>query len=138
MNSLYTDIAMMLTNALRGTDNEYVFSGIPVRVRGIDGYVNISAIAIAANKDVAQYFRTKRAINFLATLKQELQMNENIESLELLKKIATNHGHETWAHPIVLLDFSTWIPGLFGTQISVWFIELRVGKQRVNELMANI
>lgn len=127
---------MMLTNALRGTDKEYIFSGIPVRVRGIDGYVNISAMAIAANKNATQYFRTKRATKFLTTLKHELQMNENTESLELLMKVATSHGHEIWAHPIVLLNFSRWICGLFGAQISMWFIELRVGKQRMDELSA--
>jgi KilA-N domain len=130
MDSLYTNMATALTSALCGTDKEYIFSGIPVHVRGVDGYVNISAMAAAANKNATQYFRTKRATKFLTELEQALQM-------QLVMKVATNRGYEIWVHPMVLLGFSTWISGLFGSYISAWFLELQLGKQRVDELLAN-
>ena len=118
-----------------------VLNNIKIATRQEDGYINLSALCKAGNKEFSHWKENKKTENFLAVLSSSL----GIPRLDLLKR--TTGGidqRHVWGHPQVAINIAQWISPEFDVQVSKWIFELmltgkvELGKEKSSAELDNI
>ena len=92
--------------------------------RVVDGYINLTAMAKANDKLIADYLRLETTKAFL----QELSQSMGIPIVDLVR-IKTGRGGGTWGHPQVAINCGQWCSPSFAVLVSQWVFDwMRKGK----------
>ncbi len=106
-----------------------------------DGYINLSQLCKAGNKEYKHWKENKNTKLFL----QVLSSSVGIPTDEILiYETGSNQNRATWGHPQVAINIAQWISPEFNVQVSKWIFELmitgkvEIGNQKSNEELENI
>lgn len=88
-----------MTNLIRHSYNGAIIS------QDVDGYVSLTDMAKASDKQVAKYLENQSTKLFLEGLSQDIRI-----PLSSLIRIVKGKGKQqgTWAHPEIAIDFAQW------------------------------
>ena len=118
-----------------------VLNNIEVTTRPEDGYINLTALCQAGNKEFNAWFKNKKTEAFL----QVLSSTTRILVVDLLNQNAGGNGQRHfWGHPQVAINIAQWISPEFDVQVSKWIFELiltgkvELGKEKSNEELENV
>ena len=98
-----------------------VGKGYTIEHREEDGYINVTNLCKAGNKQFKAWNRLEKTRAFLRVLS-----NEVLISTSLLIKYKTGYGSEqgTWVHPQVAINIAQWISPSFDVKVSGWVYEI--------------
>jgi len=97
---------------------------VSVGQRIVDGYINLTAMAKANDKLIADYLRLETTKAFL----QELSQNMGIPIVELVQ-VKPGRGGGTWGHPQLAINCGQWCSPSFAVLVSRWVYDwMREGK----------
>jgi hypothetical protein len=97
---------------------------VTIAQRVVDGYINLTAMAKANDKLIADYLRLETTKAFL----QELSQSMGIPIVDLVG-IKTGRGGGTWGHPLVAINCGQWCSPSFAVLVSQWVYDwMREGK----------
>ncbi|MDZ4876725.1 MAG: hypothetical protein CLLPBCKN_006160 [Chroococcidiopsis cubana SAG 39.79] len=97
---------------------------VMIAQRVVDGYINLTAMAKANDKLIADYLRLETTKAFL----QELSQSMGIPIVDLVR-IKTGRGGGTWGHPQVAINCGQWCSPSFAVLVSQWVFDwMRKGK----------
>jgi len=118
-----------------------VLNNIEITTRLTDGYINLTALCKAGNKEYFKWNENKKTKAFLQVLSSSLRIPMD----ELIKyESGSNEQRATWGHPQVAINISQWISPEFDVQVSKWIFELlltgkvELGKEKSNEELENV
>ena len=86
----------------------------------IDGYVNATELCRAVGKEFTDYTGQDYTQEFLAVL-------SSMTGLTLSQLIQTREG-EIWIHPIVTVNFGTWLSPKIAVAVVNWVYDRMMGK----------
>lgn len=114
-------------------------NGVVVDQKVRDGFINGTAMAVAHNKNIADWFRNQETIELLIALAYDLGLpvpnygifhNSSITALsatfpELInvKRGSPENGGGTWLHPDLAIQLAQWCNKPFAIQVSRWIRE---------------
>lgn len=103
-----------------------------VEQRAADGYINATAMCMAAGRRIAKYMENDGTAEFLA----ELSADVRIRTSELVQtsKGGPPHLQGTWVHPQVALHLAQWLSPKFAVQVSRWVHDWMSGKGQPTKL----
>lgn len=126
------------------------FNGVQIRQNSKEGFINATAMAVANDKDLAQWFRTKETLDLFCALAEDLGLelktgilqDSDIARLSASKyssifpKLVTSkrgspeNGGGTWLHPDLSIQLAQWCSPRFAIQVSKWVREwMTTGKK---------
>ena len=118
-----------------------LLNNIEISSRQKDGYINLTSLCKAGNKDFKHWKENKKTKAFLEVLNSSV----GIPSDELMKyETGSNENRATWGHPQVAINIAQWISPEFDVQVSKWIFELlltgkvELGKEKSNEELENV
>ena len=118
-----------------------VLNSIEIKVRQQDGYINLTSLCKAGNKEYFKWNENKKTEAFLQALTSSLRIRRD----ELIKfETGSNENRATWGHPQVAINISQWISPQFDVQVSKWIFELmltgkvEIGKEKTDLELENI
>lgn len=91
------------------------FNGLMIAQRRHDGYINLTQMAKAYGKRVADWKENEENIALLALFKQ----NPIYKGFEPLISLRGRNGG-TWGHPDIAIQFAQWLDRGFALQVSRW------------------
>ena len=97
-------------------------NGLQINQRHDDGYINLTQMAHANNKDLHDYLRLKTTKAFI----QELSLETGIHGSKIIqvKKGRGNRVQQgTWGHPQVAIHCGQWCSAKFAVLVSNWVME---------------
>jgi|GEM_PF-4317194 len=98
-------------------------NGIAIGQRSVDGYINLTAMAQANSKLIADYLRLESTKAFL----EELSETMGIPIVALIQIKAGRKGG-TWGHPQAAIHCGQWCSAKFAVLVSKWIYDwLREG-----------
>jgi hypothetical protein len=104
-------------------DQIFHLNNVNIIARASDGYIDLTALCQAGNKQYKHWFTNKKSEAFLKVLSSTV----GIPTVELINKMAEGHGNNdrhTWGHPQVAINIAQWVSPEFDVQISKWVFEL--------------
>ena len=109
-----------------------VLNNIEVTTRQEDGYINLTALCKAGNKEFNAWFKNKKTEAFLQVLSSTLRIPVD----ELVKyETGSNENRAIWGHPQIAINIAQWISQEFDVQVSKWIFELKEqNEQLIGEL----
>jgi hypothetical protein len=109
----------------------HTYQGQIVRLRSKDGYVNATAMCMAAGKNWADYNRLGSTKDFLDELSSEvgIPISEIIQSL----KGGNPALQGTWVHPQVAIHLAQWLSPKFAVRVTQWVYDWMSGLSPNNE-----
>jgi len=95
--------------------------GYTIEHRDEDGFVNVTNLCKAGDKQFKAWFRLDKTKVFLQVLSESVLI-----STDSLIKYNTAYGKEraTWAHPQVAINIAQWISPRFDVKVSAWVYEV--------------
>jgi len=118
-----------------------VLNSIEITTRSDDGYINLTALCLAGNKEFKAWYKNKKTDAFLKVLSSSVRILTD----ELLKyETGSNENRATWGHPQVAINIAQWISPEFDVQVSKWIFELmltgrvELGKEKTNVELEDI
>jgi len=118
-----------------------VLNSIEITTRSDDGYINLTALCRAGNKEFKAWYKNKKTDAFLKVLSSSVRILTD----ELLKyETGSNENRATWGHPQVAINIAQWISPEFDVQVSKWIFELmltgrvELGKEKTNAELEDI
>ena len=116
-------------------------NNIEIISRKEDGYINLSALCKAGNKEFKHWKENKKTYAFLDILSSSV----GIPTDELIKyQEGSNNEKGSYGHPQVSINVAQWISPEFDVNVSKWIYELaltgkvELGKEKTNEELENI
>jgi hypothetical protein len=110
-------------------------------VSRIDGYINLSQLCKAGNKEYSNWLKNKNTEAYLEVLSSSLRIRRD----ELIfYETGSNQNRATWGHPQVAINIAQWISPEFNVQVSKWIFELMItgkvelGNEKSNKELENI
>ena len=108
-------------------DEEYkllpldVGQGYTIEHRDEDGFINVTNICKAGDKQFKAWFRLDKTKAFLQVLSESVLIHT-----DSLIKYNTAYGKEraTWSHPQVAINIAQWISPRFDVKVSAWVYEV--------------
>ena len=98
-----------------------VGQGYTIEHREEDGYINVTNLCKAGDKQFKAWKRTQKTKAFL----QVLSMEVNIFTSNLIKVEQTSNTNKcTWVHPQVAVNIAQWISPSFDVKVSGWVYEI--------------
>ena len=95
--------------------------GYTIEHRDEDGFINVTNLCKAGDKQFKAWFRLDKTKAFLDVLSSTVFIN----TVELLKyNTGGNGGRHTWAHPQVAINIAQWISPRFDVKVSAWIYEV--------------
>ncbi len=110
--------------------------GLQVGQRHEDGYINLTQMAQASGKLIADYLRLETTKAFL----DELSRSMGIPIDQLVIKIVTgkNNQRGSWGHPQIAINCGQWCSAKFAVQVSQWVVEwMTTAQNPLNMATAN-
>jgi len=83
-----------------------------------DGYINLTAMAQAEGKLIADYLRLESTKAFLDELSRS--MGIPIDLLVIIKTTGPNSGRGTWGHPQIAIHCGQWCSAAFAVLVTRW------------------
>jgi len=114
---------------------ERTVNGIVITQRERDGFINGTAMSVAYNKEVSDWFRNRETIELITALAVDLGLNVNPEisrdsstvsisaaypDLVFSKRGSPATGGGTWLHPDLAIQLAQWCSPSFAIQVSRW------------------
>jgi hypothetical protein len=111
------------------------WNGVGIQRRGIDGWVNATAMCQAGGREWFTYSRGNRTQEYIAALAGVLGSPQNCghpfcgspqdPATVVVQSITTgpNHLRGTWVHPRLAVDLARWISPAFAVWMDGWFLE---------------
>ena len=98
-----------------------VGKGYSIEHREEDGYINVTNLCKAGNKQFKHWKCLEKTRAFLRVLSNEVGITTS-----LLIKYKTGYGSEqgTWVHPQVAINIAQWISPQFDVKVSGWVYEI--------------
>ena len=97
-------------------------NGLQVSQRNDDGYINLTQMAHANNKDLHDYLRLKTTKAFI----QELSLETGIHGSKIIQ-VRKGRGDRikqgTWGHPQVAIHCGQWCSAKFAVLVSGWVVQ---------------
>lgn len=99
--------------------------------RAKDGYINATAMCVAANRPWSRYWEARVARDFAGALSADL----GIPISELIQSIKGGNPalQGTWVHPQVAIHLAQWLSPQFAVQVTQWVFEWISGGPKVVE-----
>jgi predicted GIY-YIG superfamily endonuclease len=108
-------------NKISNYNHPLLLNNIAITVRPEDGYVNLTALCKAGNKEYSKWKENKQTEAFLQALSSSLQIRRD----ELIGyETGSIKQRATWGHPQVAINIAQWISPEFDVQVSKWIFEL--------------
>ena len=87
-----------------------------------DGYINVTNLCKAGNKEFKAWNRTEKTQSFLKALSRSVNINTDL----LIQSITggKNEDRKTWVHPYVAINIAQWISPQFDVKMSSWIYEV--------------
>jgi len=87
-----------------------------------DGYINVTNLCKAGNKEFKAWNRTEKTQSFLKALSRSVNINTDL----LIQSITggKNEDRKTWVHPYVAINIAQWISPQFDVKVSSWIYEV--------------
>lgn len=118
-------------------------NGIAVEQRVTDGFINATAMCVAHEKDVNDWFRLKGTFELFSVLAKDVGINLNTADsrdsvtaklsatkygeiypgLVFLKRGSPDKGGGAWLHPDLAIQLAQWCSAAFAIQVSRWIRE---------------
>ena len=116
-------------------------NGIPIISRKEDGYINLTSLCKAGNKEFNEWKRNKKTQAFL----EVLISSPRILGDEIIKyNSGSNNERSSWGHPQVAINLAQWISPEFDVQVSKWVYELaltgkvELGNEKTSKQLDNL
>ena len=127
-------------------------NGIQVEQRVSDGFINVTAMCVAHEKELNDWFTTQDTFDLFLALAQDLEIefktgefrdlviprlsaskySKMFPSLVLSKRGSPETGGGTWLHPDLAIQLAQWCSKPFAIQVSRWIREwITTGKNPV-------
>lgn len=102
-----------------------------IQQRAKDGYINATAMCVAAGKRWAKYNENLSTVAFV----QALEAKTGIRTSELIQSVRGGNPQiqGTWVHPQVAIHLAQWLSPEFAVQVSEWVFEWLSGGPKVVE-----
>ena len=95
--------------------------GFTIEHREEDGFINVTSLCKAGNKQFKSWFRLDKTKAFLEALSSSVLIHTN----ELIKyTTGSNSERATWTHPQVAINIAQWISPKFDVKVSGWIYEI--------------
>jgi hypothetical protein len=95
--------------------------GYTIEHRDEDGFVNVTNLCKAGNKQYKHWFSLDKTKTFLQVLSESVGFPTNT----LIKyNTGSNKERATWAHPQVAINIAQWISPRFDVKVSAWVYEV--------------
>ena len=114
---------------------------IPIISRKEDGYINLTSLCKAGNKEFNEWKRNKKTQAFL----EVLISSPRILGDEIIKyNSGSNNERSSWGHPQVAINLAQWISPEFDVQVSKWVYELaltgkvELGNEKTSKQLDNL
>lgn len=99
-----------------------LLNNIEISSRQKDGYINLTSLCKAGNKDFKHWKENKKTKAFLEVLCSSVGIHMD----ELIKyESGSSENRATWGNPQVALNIAQWISPEFDIQVSKWIFELK-------------
>lgn len=109
------------------------YNGFEVGQRPADGYMNLTAMAKANGKLIADYLRLDSTKAFLEELSES--MGYPIDSLIQVK---TGRNGGTWGHPRVAINCGQWCSAKFAALVSGWIFDwMTTGQNPIHQAISD-
>jgi KilA-N domain len=110
-------------------------NGVIVSQRERDGFVNGTAMAVAHQKEISDWFRNRETIDLINALVVDLGLEVNpgisqdsnaarisaaYPDLVISRRGAPETGGGTWVHPDLAIQLAQWCSPVFAIQVSRW------------------
>jgi len=132
-------------------------NGTAIEQRQTDGFINGTAMSVAHNKDLTQWFRTKDTLELFESLAIDLGIEINSVDLQnldvstlsaakyveifpgliLSRRGSPSSGGGTWLHPDLAIQAAQWCSKPFAIQVSRWVHEWMVSAHNPIQLEAD-
>ncbi len=96
-------------------------NGSQIGQRHHDGYINLTKMAQANDKLIADYLRLETTKAFLDELSRS--MGIPIDQLVIKIVTGTNNQRGSWGHPQVAINCGQWCSPKFAVLVSQWVVE---------------
>lgn len=107
-------------------------NGLQVGQRHEDGYVNLTSMAQASGKLIADYLRLDMTKAFIDEL--SMDMGIPISKLIEIRKGKPAYLQGTWAHPQVAINCAQWCSPRFAVLVSRWVVDWMItGKHPISQ-----
>ena len=97
-------------------------NGLQISQRQDDGYINLTEMAQANNKDLHDYLRLKTTKAFI----EELSLETGIHGSKIIQ-VRKGRGNRvkqgTWGHPQVAIHCGQWCSAKFAVKVSNWVVQ---------------
>jgi hypothetical protein len=109
-------------------ENEYkltpleIENGLIIENREDDGYINITNLCKAGNKQFKHWEETEKSKAYLQALSS--QVGIPISDLIKIGIDSTYKNLHTWVHPQVAINIAQWISPYFDVKVSAWVYEI--------------
>jgi len=117
-----------------------ILNDIQIIVRE-DGYINLTQLCKAGNKEFSNWLKNKNTEAYLMVLSSSLRIRRD----NLIKyETGSNENRATWGHPQAAINIAQWISPQFDVQVSKWIFELNVtgkvefGNEKSNKELENL
>jgi len=94
----------------------HLFHGIQIKQKAQDGFVDGTAMAKAGGRQINVYNRSKRAKQYKQALRKVLGMEE----VSVVQQLGRGIPHVSWLHPLVAMDFASYLKPSFGILMAIW------------------
>jgi hypothetical protein len=104
----------------------YSVDGTIIEQRGIDGYINATAMCRAVGKLFNDYARLSSSTAYA----RELETDTRIPISELIQSVkgGNSDAQGTWVHPKVALHLAQWLSPRFAVQVTNWVYDWMTGR----------
>ena len=116
-------------------------NGIPIISRKEDGYINLTSLCKAGNKEFNEWKRNKKTQAFLEVIISSPRILGN----EIIRyNSGSNNERSSWGHPQVAINLAQWISPEFDVQVSKWVYELaltgkvELGNEKTSKQLDNL
>ena len=109
----------------------HTYQGQIVRLRSRDGYVNATAMCMAAGKQFGHYNENDRTEAFIRELSAEIGIP--ISDLIQSSKGGNPALQGTWVHPQVAIHLAQWLSPKFAVSVTQWVYEWLSGLSPAND-----
>ena len=111
------------------------WNGVGIQRRGIDGWVNATAMCQAGGREWFTYARSNRTQEYITALAGVVGSPQNCghpfcgspqdPATVVIQSVTTgpNHQRGTWIHPRLAVDLARWISPAFAVWMDGWFLE---------------
>jgi KilA-N domain len=107
-------------------------NGLKIGQRHEDGYINLTSMAQASGKLIADYLRLNTTKGFIDEL--SMDMGIPISKLIEIRKGKPAYLQGTWAHPQVAINCGQWCSPRFAVLVSRWVVDwMTTGKRPISQ-----